>query len=48
MSENVTIPLAYARGSEGVSPVTAALLDELRRLARQLSPNDTPATVFRP
>jgi hypothetical protein len=28
------------------SPVTAALLDELRRLAAQLSPDDTPATVF--
>jgi hypothetical protein len=29
-----------------LSPVTAALLDELRRLARQLSPDDAPAVVF--
>jgi hypothetical protein len=28
------------------SPVTLALLEELRRLAHQLSPDDTPATVF--
>jgi hypothetical protein len=28
------------------SPVTAALLEELRRLARQLSPEEAPATVF--
>jgi hypothetical protein len=28
------------------TPVTAALLEELRRLARQLSPDDAPAVVF--
>jgi hypothetical protein len=31
-----------------LTPVTAALLEELRRLARQLSPEDMPALVFRP
>jgi len=30
------------------NPVTAALLEELHRLAAQLSPADAPAVVFEP
>jgi hypothetical protein len=31
-----------------ISPLTAALLDELRRVARELAPDNAPAVVFRP